>query len=241
MTEKQYRKADTMVFIALFIVMAGILLNVLGFISTQGQSSGLKLTLVVSIVGIVLNTVLFIVYRGKRICGMLMTFVACVVYNVMLVNMDFLLFYLLAAVIFICGMAYLENRRIIIGALLTMPIFMIRTVALMKQGIVSATEGGTCVVITLVILASVILITRLLVRFNQENMGAVTANAERMKKVSESIVADFDKANASIRELSHAVDSGNVFMQEKRWIMPVIYSLSMAGTEADIKSWHGFC
>ena len=141
MTEKQYRKADSMVFIALMIVMVGILLNVLGFVSTQGGSSKLTLTLVVSVLGIVIDTVLFFLYRGKRICGVCMLFVTCVVYNVMVVNVDFLLFYLLAAVIFICEMAYLENRRIIIGVLLTMPIFTIKTVWMMNQGFVSSTEG----------------------------------------------------------------------------------------------------
>lgn len=214
MTEKQYRKADSMVFIALLIVMAGILLNVLGFMHTKGGSSKLSLTLVVSIIGILLNTVLFFIYRGKRICGMLMPFVACVVYNVMVVNMDFLLFYLLAAVIFICGMAYLENKRIITGALLTMPIFFIKTVWMMNHGLASPTEGGTAIIICVVIFASVVLITRLLVRFNGENMATVTAGATRMAKVSESIVANFDKANTSIRELSSAVESGNMFMRD---------------------------
>ncbi|MBQ7920484.1 MAG: hypothetical protein IJ324_11160 [Lachnospiraceae bacterium] len=213
MTEKQYRKADSMVFTALMIVMVGILLNVLGFVSTQGGSSKLTLTLVVSILGIVINTALFFVYRGKRICGVCMLFVTCVVYNVMVVNVDFLLFYLLAAVIFICEMAYLENRRIIIGVLLTMPIFTIKTVWLMNQGLVSSTEGGTAIVICLVMFASVVLITRLLVQFNQENMASLKTGNDRMVKVSESIVTNFDKANESIRELSHAVDSGNVFMQ----------------------------
>ena len=213
MTEKQYRKADSMVFPALLVVMIGIFLNVLGLVTTKGGNSQLTLTLVVSALGVVIDTVVFFLYRGKKICGMIMPFVACVAYNVMVVNVDYVFFYMLAAAFFICEMAYLENKRIIAGALLTMPVFIIKTVWLMNQGGISTTEGGTTIVICLFLLVSVILITRLLVSFNAENMATLKEGNERMTKVSESIVKDFDKANESIRELSHAVESSNVFMQ----------------------------
>lgn len=213
MTEKQYRKADTMVFAALLIVMAGILLNVVGLVSTKGGSSKLTLVITVSILGIFINSIVYFVYRGKRICGMIMPFVACVVYNFMVVNVDYLFFYMLAAAVFICEMAYLENQRIIIGALLTMPLFIIKTVWLMQQGLVSATEGGTTIVICLFLLVSVSLITKILVGFNQENMASLKDGNDRMAKVSENIVVNFDEANEYIRELSHAVDTSNVFMQ----------------------------
>lgn len=214
MTEKQYRKADAMVFTALLVVMIGIFLNVLGLVTTKGGSPQLTLTLVVSILGVVINTFVYSIYRGKRICGIVMPFVTCVVYNVMVVNVNYLFFYMLAAAIFICEMAYLENRRIVAGALLSMPVFIIKTVWMMNKGTVTATEGGTTIVICLFLLVSVFLITRLLVAFNQENMASLKDGNERMAKVSESIVNNFDKANKDIRELSHAVDSGNVFMQD---------------------------
>ncbi len=213
MTEKQYRKADSMVFPALLVVMLGIFLNVLGLARTKGGSSQLTLTLVVSVLGIIINTIVFFVYRGKKVCGIIMPFVACVTYNVMVVNVDYLFFYMLAAAFFICEMAYLENKRIIAGALLTMPNFIVKTVSMMNKGTISPTEGGTTIVICLFLLVSVILITRLLVKFNQENMASLKEGNERMAKVSESIVQNFDLAHQDIRELSHAVDSGNVFMQ----------------------------
>ena len=213
MTEKQYRKADSMVFPAVLIVMVGIFLNVLGLVTTKGGASALTTTLAVCILGVVVDTVVYLKYRGTKLCGIIMPFVATVVYIVMVVNVDFLFFYMLAAALFICEMAYLENKRILISGIFTLPVFVFKTVKLMNQGAVSSTEGGTSIVICLFLFVSVVLITKILVAFNEENMGTLREGNDRMTKVSESIVNDFDKANASIRELSHAVDSGNVFMQ----------------------------
>ncbi len=213
MTEKQYRKADTMVYPVVMIIMLGVFLNVLGLVTTKGGTTSLYFTIAASLLGIVADSIVYFTCRGKKICGIIMTIVASLVYVVMVINIDYVFFYMLALAIFVIQMAYLENRRIILCALLTMPTFLLKTITLMKQGTVSTTEGGTSMVIWLFVFISVLLITRLLVAFNEENMASLKAGNDRMVKVSENIVSNFDAANLSIRELSHAVDTSNVFMQ----------------------------
>lgn len=213
MTEKQYRKADTMVYPVVLIIMLGVFLNVFGLVSTKGSTTPLVLTMVVSILGVVVDTVVYFLFRGKKICGIIMSLVASLVYVVMVVNVDYMFFYMLALAIFVIQMAYLENKRILICALLTMPTFLLKTVSMMKEGMVSPTEGGTTIVIWLFVFISVLLITRTLVAFNKENMASLKEGNERMTKVSEDIVNNFDKANTYIRELSAAVDNSNTYMQ----------------------------
>ena len=213
MTEKQYRKADSMVYPVVLIVMLGVFLNVLGLVSTKGMATPLKHTMIISILGVVVDTVVYFLCRGQKICGIIMSLVASVVYVVMVVNVDYMFFYMLALAIFVIQMAYLENKRIIICAVLTMPTFILKAVSLMKEGQVSSTEGGTLIVIWMFVFVSVLLITRTLVAFNEENMATLKVGNDRMTKVSENIVSNFDAANQSIRELSHAVDTSNVFMQ----------------------------
>lgn len=213
MTERQYRKADTMVYPVVLIVMLGVLLNVLGLINTKGGTTPLYLTIAASLLGVIADTIVYFTCRGKKICGIIMSLVASLVYVVMVVNVDYMFFYMLALAIFVVQMAYLENKRILICAALTMPTFLLKTITMMKGGLVSPTEGGTTMIIWLFVFVSVLMITRLLVAFNEENMASLKAGNDRMMKVSENIVSNFDKANQSIRELSHAVDTGNTFMQ----------------------------
>lgn len=213
MTEKQYRKADTMVYPVVLIVMLGVLLNVLGLANSKGMTAPLKHTIIVSIIGVVVDTIVYFWCRGMKICGIIMSLVASLVYVVMVVNVDHMFFYMLALAIFVVQMAYLENKRILICAVLMIPTFLIKTITMMKAGQVSPTEGGSTIIIYLFIFLSVLLITRILVSFNKENMASLKAGNERMGKVSADIVSNFDKANSYIRELSSAVDTSNTYMQ----------------------------
>ena len=220
MTEKQYRKADSMVFPIVMVVMTGIVLNMLGMIATGGGNTKMYVVIGASILGILIDIVVYLTLRGRRICGLIMPMVATIVYMIMVLCVDALFFYILIGAIFIIEMAYLEFKRIVITGVVSMPVFVYKTLLLSKTGAATPTESGTTIVILLFIMISVLVITRIWIIFNKENLAAVKegadkqkAAADRMAHVSEDIVTYFDEANGYVKELTTAIDTSNASMQ----------------------------
>lgn len=207
MTEKQYRKADSMVYLTLMVVVLGTFLNMLGMISMTGGDTQVVLVTVVSVIGIVAMIFTYMKCKGTRICGMVMSVLAIIVWAAMVLAMDVQYFYMLAAPIFVAQMAYLEKKRIIATAVVIVPIFAIRSMTLVKEGIVSATEGGTSIVLLILILVSVYNIAKIWIIFNDENMSTV-------RRVSDELVTHFDGANRYIDTLDGALNKSNLSMQD---------------------------
>lgn len=207
MTEKQYRKADSMVLPTLLVVMIGVLLNMLGMISTGGVNTAMLIVTIVSVLGIGVTGVSYIKLKGTRNCGILMSIVATIVWGVMVIFVEAQFFYMLVAAIFIAQMAYLEKKRIIVSAVVVLPIFTVKSLLLSKNGIVSPTEAGTSIVLLILIIVSVYNITKIWIIFNSENMDTV-------RRVSEELVTHFDGANRYIKTLDEALNKSNLSMQD---------------------------
>ena len=73
MTEKQYRKADAMVFATLMVVIVGIFLNMLGMLSSGGSNTGMTIVTLVSVIGAIATVLGYRKLRGQRSCGIFMT------------------------------------------------------------------------------------------------------------------------------------------------------------------------
>lgn len=220
MTEKQYKKADSMVFPASMVVMVGIILNVLGLVATKGPAFGNLLTIGVGVLGIIASVIVYKKLKGSRACGLIMNAITCGVYVVMVICINYVFFYMLLASIFVISMAYLEFRRLIIIGAVAMPVFIVKTAFLIVQGVISSTEGGTTIVILLFVWIISMMITKIWIAFNKENIQIVKEGAdrqketaERMTSVSENIVSYFDEANGYVKELNDAIDTSNASMR----------------------------
>lgn len=220
MTEKQYRKADSMVLPTVLVVMIGIALNMLGMVATEGGTVAIYIALITSVVGALVDIIVYCKWKGTRLCGLIMPAVAAISYIVMVICVDAMFFYILVAAIFVINMAYLDFKRIVVSGVVTIPIFMVKTLLLSKNGTVTPTEAGTTIVIMLFIFIAALVITRIWVSFNKENIAIVKdgadkqkAAADRMAQVSENIITYFDEANGYVSELSAAIDTSNFSMQ----------------------------
>ena len=220
MTAQQYKRADSRVFPTVLVVLFGILLNLFGLISAQGQSSRIFIGIGVTIVGIITCIFSYIKFKGTKKCGLIMPIAAAVVYIAMVVCVDIVFFYPLMAAVLVIMMAYSDFKRIasIGGAM--MFVFVFKTIRLCLQKQIEMMEGGTTIVVMTFVLVSVLVVTKLLNRFSNENLSAVEEGAnkqreaaERMSQVSENIVTHFDEANVYIQDLSSALDTSNFSMQ----------------------------
>ena len=147
MTEKQFRKADSMVLIPLLVVMAGVFLNMLGMLSTGGGGKAIQIVAIVSVLGICITVLMYMKFRGKKKCGIFMSIATIIVWGTMVILVDRQFFYMLAAPIFIAQMAYLEKKRILITAAVVVPVFTAKSMMLSQNGIASPTEAGTSIIL----------------------------------------------------------------------------------------------
>jgi len=220
MTERQYRRADARVLAAVLIIVIGVMLNVLGLVLTKGGTLPLYVTLGVSALSAIGGIVAYCVLKGNRICGILMTSFATLTYLVMVLCVDMLFFYILIGAIIVAQMSYLEFSRVLITGIITLPVMMIKSFMLGKAGTVTSTEVGTTIVVMIFVYGITLLVTRIWVISNKENIAAVKegadrqkATAERIVHVSENLVANFDQADTYVKELSQAIDTGNLSMK----------------------------
>ena len=220
MTAQQYKRADSRVFPTVMVVLVGILLNMFGLISVEGPTPRIFIGIGATIVGILTSIFTYIKFKGTKKCGIIMPIAAGMVYNVMVVCVDIVFFYPLMAAVLVIMMAYSSFKRIagIGGAM--MLVFIIKTLRLCIQKEIEMMEGGTTIVVMAFVLVSVLVVTKLLNRFSNENLAAVEEGAnkqkeaaKRMSQVSENIVSHFDEANGYIKDLSSALDTSNFSMQ----------------------------
>ena len=74
MTEKQYRQADSKVFLALLIVTIGIFLNLLGMIFTSDVGGAIRFVAFLSAIGAIVIVVIYSKLKGTRQCGIYIYF-----------------------------------------------------------------------------------------------------------------------------------------------------------------------
>ena len=220
MTEKQYRKADSKVLPVSLIIVAGIFLNMIGMLTTQGGNIPMYVTAASCVVGAIVNIVTYSRLKGTRRCGIIMILSTLIVCIVMIICIDSIVYYMIAMAAVVMSMAYMDMKITIICGMLTMFTVIGKAVVLVMKGTVSAIEAGTTVFILMFILTAVFYVTKLRMLFNKENIEAVEESAkkqleaaEKMAHVSENIVANFDVADSYVKELSGAINTSNSSMQ----------------------------
>ena len=220
MTERQYRKADSKVLPVSLIIIAGIFLNMLGLIISQGGSVAVFVTAGGAVLGAVSNIILFAVAKGTKKCGISMILSTLIVCSVMVVCIDTIGYYMIPMAAVVMSMAYMYMTITLISGVSTMLFVVTKIIILVVNNKVSAIDGGTTIFIMLFILTAIFYVTKLSMIFNKENLDRVAEDAKKqmetakkMSRVSENIVANFDVADSSVRELSMAVSTGNSSMK----------------------------
>ncbi len=205
MTEKQYKKADSMVFLTLMVVMIGIFFNMLGMVSSGGNK--MLIVTLGSALGALAAVFIYKTCKGTRACGIYMSVAALAVCMLVILFVDAQFFFMLIAPFFVAQVAYLEKKRILVSAVVVVPAYAVRSILLANKGVVSLTEAGTSIIILVLVIVSVYNITKICIAFNEDNL-------EIVRRVSEELVDHFDEANRYIHTLDEALDVSNHSMQD---------------------------
>lgn len=221
MTKDQLKRANSVVFPALMLI-TGYMAFSEGAVLLAGKGNVYTLIqLIFSLLGIAVSIFIFTTCKDKRFCPVVMLLSAVIPYVATCLFGDLSVTYAYGFVILLVSMAYLnmriavmENIIIFISNLLRV-LFRINTMTL---------ENAQERLIPLFIIGlgafSTVMITRLLIRINSENMTKITSDAElkaeisnRMSKIADNITKDFDRTMDVFTELKKSIDTCNFAMK----------------------------
>lgn len=220
MTDKQYKAANTVVFPVLMIIFAYFLLTFMGFSLAEGGNWRSTVQLVVTIVSIILDIVLFVAKRGTKLCSDVMMVSGAVTYAVIVLLNGTENAFLYAFPILFMSMAFLNARMVVAGNLVIVLANLVRIFMRYNSGDTSyVSESFVRMFSVLLVAFASIAITKLLIRFNEENMASIMEVADKQEKSNEKMVSiaediskSFEEAMMMVGGLKECVDAGHFAM-----------------------------
>lgn len=220
MTQDQLRRANKIVFPVIMVIVGYVLVTLLAFILYGGPANAnfkTILQIVASIAAIVVSTFFFVTKRGTKACTYAMLGSASAVYFlVRLVNgTEATGMYIFP--IIIAAMVYFDTKMIIGMCAATFVANLARLIINFSK--INDADGGTMVVtifICILLGFSAIMMSKLMVKFNDENMSAIVENAKKqeeanalMLNVANQINGYFDEAMGMLEGLEKAMGNSN--------------------------------
>lgn len=219
MTKQQYRVANGRAYPILMVILGYMFLSFVAALFFQEATIRVFAQVFSAGGAIVASTVVFIKMRDTKTCYIVMMASAAVAYVVVaLVNkQDNSFLYVLP--IIVTAMAFLSQRIILWGNIITIAANIARTV-IFYDGTADFQSRAFINLFTLALIAiASINVTKLLVRFNEENMKSITdvaseqeKSVERMSEIADEIATNFEDAMEKVNQLKQCVDTSNFAM-----------------------------
>ncbi|MBO5031841.1 MAG: chemotaxis protein [Lachnospiraceae bacterium] len=223
MTNEQLKRANKAVFPIMLIIMGYLLLTMAALIISMPSAVSWRtyVQLAAVIVSMAVILALFFAKRDTRLCGTGMMAAGAFVYVVFrLVNTSEGTGIYAYPILF-ASMAYLNIRMTIFGNIAIVGANMIRI--LLNLQAVSGGDGELIVMnlfVSILMAYASICITRILVRFNEENTGVIAEAARKQKEsndimvtVADNIIRHFGEAMDSLQKLGASLDNNHTSME----------------------------
>lgn len=223
MTKEQYRRANKVVFPVMVLIMGYLLLAMALLVLTKSPSAGWHtyVEIAASLIGLVVVAVVFLTKRDTKICGVCMMAAGAFVYVVFRLVGTAEGTSIYAYPILIASMVYLNVRLVIWGNSAIVGVNIIRVLMHLDKLKGADAEGIilNLLVCFLVAFAS-IRITKLLVKFNEENTGVIMEAAKKqeasnaiMVTVADNIIKHFGEAMERFNTLSESLNNSHTSME----------------------------
>ncbi|MCI7792002.1 MAG: hypothetical protein MR531_14715 [Lachnospiraceae bacterium] len=194
MTKDQLKRANSVAYPVLLVIMGYVFLSLIAFIALTDQTLvtwRAYIQMLSALLGIMISTVLFIAKRDTMLCAKGMLLSAAVMYAIIRMfgtTEDSCMY---AFPILFVAMVYLNQKIIVIGNCFMIGSNLIRL--LMRINNLHDNGGQTLVVsvcVCLLVAYSSIRITRLLIKFNGENMETIL-EASKKQEESQNLLTRF--------------------------------------------------
>lgn len=223
MTQEQFKKASNVVFLVLLIITGYTMLSLVAFfLVAETVEFTSYAQLIAAIIAFVGNIILYVKCRGTKLGGNGMVYLSLGMYLVLRLcaNVEDSGMYIFP--IIMAAMAFLDSNLIKIANAVALVANIGRLIIRFEY--INDASGGTMVVMVfvcvLVAIAS-IRITKLLVLFNEENMGVIVETAKKQEEsnkvmvtVADNITKHFADATEMFESLENSMDSSHSSMKD---------------------------
>lgn len=225
MTEEQYKRANTVVFPVLTVIMAYVFLSLVAFIkATPGQvTMASYLQLFSALLAIIINVVFFVIKRNSRMCEYAMLGSALTVYLILRLVSTTEDNAMYAFPILFATVVYLDIKTLIVSNAVVVIANILRLIihisGMMDNGVGGATRFVGFLVSILVAYASIRCIG-LLIKFNKENTDEILHRTKKQKEshdlmiqVADNIMKHFGEAMDMMDTLETSLSNSHTSME----------------------------
>ena len=214
MTEEQYKRANTVIFPVLTVIMAYVFLSLVSFIkATPGQvTMASYLQLFSALLAIIINVVFFVIKRNSRMCEYAMLGSALTVYLILRLVSTTEDNAMYAFPILFATVVYLDIKTLIVSNAVVVS-------GMMDNGVGGATRFVGVLVSILVAYASIRCIG-LLIKFNKENTDEIMHRTKKQKEshdlmiqVADNIMKNFGEAMDMMDTLETSLSNSHTSME----------------------------
>lgn len=223
MTEKQCKRANTAIFTMMVLVIAYLFLSLLGFLLTKGGSWRTYVQLGSQFIALVLSSICFVKAKQKELCSIVMLASASVVYLlVIVVGTQGDVTFMYAFPILFAAMACLNPKIVLAGnaVIVISNVIRIMRACGWNFGKISSDHFVQLFIILLIVASSMVII-RLLTSFNKENMQTIQAEADvqeennkKMSNTAENIMEHFGNAMDLMEHLDESIGASQTAMND---------------------------
>lgn len=215
MTKEQYLRANKSIFPILMVVYAYFILTFVAAMVMKTPTVSLIAQIAVSAVSTVLSMVFYIKKREQKSCSVTFMISGAVTYFVIaLLNQNEYTF-LYAFVFLLLAMRIYNVRITVLGNVVILLANIIRLILRYDPADTEYVAGAFVIMFTLVLVAiAAVSATKLLLKFNDENMDSIRVGAEKvydgnkkMVATAESISDNFAQAMERISRLKECIDT----------------------------------
>lgn len=223
MTKEQYRRANKVVFPVMVLIFGYLLLAMGLLVFTQSDSAGWHtyVEMAASLVGLIIVFVVFFAKKDTKICGVCMMAAGAFVYVVFRLVGTAEGTSIYAYPILIASMVYLNVRLVLWGNSAIVAVNIVRVLLHLDK--LSGPDGEAMILNLLVcflVAYASIRITKLLVKFNEENTGVIMEAAKKqeasnviMVTVADNIIKHFGEAMDRFNTLGESLKNSHTSME----------------------------
>lgn len=219
MTKEQYRVANAKIFPVVMIILGYFLITFFLTIVTGSGTWRVWVQIAFTLSGILISIFALLKNRETKACSIALMGSCALAYVVIVLLNSNANVYTYVFALIVCSMAFLNVKLAIWGN-------SVAIIANILRFVINFTTEGDYISHSIIDLFSLLLVaaacitvTRLLIRFNEENMASITEAAEEqeqtartMSQVADEISAHFEDAMKMVDELKQCVDTCNFAM-----------------------------
>lgn len=219
MTREQFVRADKRVFILIGATLFYMVLSMLYAIVQKTASTGTYIQMVIFVLALCVSAAGYLMFRGRKLCGIVMTGMGALSFLVMMCMGAEELTYVYAFPIMTAAITYLNKRYAWYGTSVIVVANIVRTVRDASEGTMDVGFAMIRWTITILICLATYSVMDITQKFNEENMGNIRGAAARQETITKKMVAaaeeinrNFESANKMLGDLKESIDTNSFSM-----------------------------